>query len=738
MKMFKSQPKIMLKISMMLLLALSTLHVHAQEESDDLLSMSLEELLQLEVTSVSKKAERLQDVASAVYVISEEDIQRSGATRVTDLLQMHAPGLFFSYQSYDGVALGVRSKQEAFAGTVLVLVDNVPYQSPYSSGFDFRSFDFDLDEIDRIEVIRGPGGTIYGANAATGVINIFTKKNQDGWRTTVKQGYDGYFSPSVRYAKNVSENTHLKVFAKANLFDGFEPLDEFNGVSVTVPVTDMGIDPKNNRKQGLGTSSKDTTIINRFVEDIYRTSKVTGGLNVTSQLDESTSLSAHAYLYSHKFAVYRPSPYDSIGFFLKEHNNSRMVSSVRLDKSFTDTHSLFAQLSGNTEIDDSNEGLRRTHTLNLEIQDNFSTGIHNVSTGLTLRSVNFRIDPPIAISGFSFIRETAAEFLWGVFVQDQLRFSEKFDLTLGLKAETWTLIDNESELSPSLRMSFRPNKSLTIWGAASRSVTTPGFNTTDLELLVSPAGSIAPLDISVINSDKIDQTEYLTGELGIKASGSIFTVDVTGFYAQADDLLGIFSGQTPVPSKINIGKQIIPIFYANVEKSKNYGVETVVKLFPSPNVRFELSHAFLKLEREGKTNPATGEKIEITPGEAPTMPEHVFRLKSYFSFGNNYELTINNLYHTKRGSSNRFFYDQQRSASVGDDADKGIALNGPPRDHFRMDVKLEKFFAERKASIFMWGTDVLNTGRIDVFEPFQTGIPIQIHWMVGAGAMIKF
>ena len=137
------------------------------------MDMSLEDLMSMEVTSASKTAERLQDVSSAMYVITSDDITRSSATRLIEILDQ-VPGFWSADYSYQNSDANLRSGAGGFVGTMLVLLDGVPLQSPFSSSFDYAGFDIPLTEIDRIEVIKGPGGTIYGANAATGVLNIWT------------------------------------------------------------------------------------------------------------------------------------------------------------------------------------------------------------------------------------------------------------------------------------------------------------------------------------------------------------------------------------------------------------------------------------------------------------------------------------------------------------------------------------------------------------------------------------
>ncbi len=703
----------------------------AQEEAktEDLYELSLEELMNVEITSVSKQAEKLQDVASSIYVISQEDIRRSGATRVQDLIQM-VPGAFFNFNNYNNVDFGMRENTNGFLGSVLVLVDNVPYQSPYTSAFEFADFDFDLAEIDRIEVIKGPGGTIYGANAATGVINIFTKKAEDsqGWRFAYNQGTRGLIAPAIRYGTTVGEKSHLKVFAKGNFFNGFEPLDEFNGPNVTVPVTDL--DPVTGA--GLGTSSGTATIQNGLNEDVYRTEKMVVGTSISSQLEEGLSLSAYALYTKHKTKLYFP-VYDQ-SIFLTEQNNSRFVSSVRLDKSFSEKHSMFGQLSTNKEILDGNQGIRSLTTFNFELQDNLTVGINNISAGVNLRGVDFRVGPIAPALSIYYTDPNTSEYLWGAFVQNRLKFGDKLDVTVGVKAETWTLIDNKPEWSPSARFSFRPTDKITLWGAGSRSVTTPGFIQTNIELTLSnPVPPFIPLRAALVNSDDMDQSEYLTGEFGVKATFNRVSLDVSAFYIEADNQIGLTGlVPTPIPSPTIPSESILPVYYANIYKSTNYGTETVLKWFPSSKMKFELSHAWFVPDTEGKTNPLTGQPIIYTKPEVPDMPEHVVRLRTYLTLGETWELTLNGIYNTATGSG-RFLYDQQRVNSLFIPGDRGVEID-PAKDRVRLDFKLEKFFNGKQASIFVWGTDVLNVdGTMMNYNSFQTGIPMQVHALVGLG-----
>jgi iron complex outermembrane receptor protein len=138
---------------------------------------SLEQLLNVEVTSVSKKEQKLSRTAAAVFVISHEDIRRSGAESLPDALRL-APGLEVAQIDANAWAIAIRGFNSRFSNKVLVLVDGRSVYTPSFSGVYWDQLDMPLEDIDRIEVIRGPGATVWGANAVNGVINIITKSSK--------------------------------------------------------------------------------------------------------------------------------------------------------------------------------------------------------------------------------------------------------------------------------------------------------------------------------------------------------------------------------------------------------------------------------------------------------------------------------------------------------------------------------------------------------------------------------
>src|SRR5258706_4419057 len=153
----------------------------------DVMEMDLEALMKIEVTSVSKRPEKLSDAAAAIYVITQEDIRRSGVTSIPEALRM-APGMEVARQDAHTWAISSRGFNDEFANQLLVLIDGRSVYTPLFAGVYWDVQDLTLEDINRIEVIRGPGAALWGANAANGWINITTKKAKETQGVLVTAG----------------------------------------------------------------------------------------------------------------------------------------------------------------------------------------------------------------------------------------------------------------------------------------------------------------------------------------------------------------------------------------------------------------------------------------------------------------------------------------------------------------------------------------------------------------------
>ena len=168
---------------------LSSNYGDTQGQHSDLTGLSLEELMQIEVTTVSRRAAKLGTLPAAVFVITQEDIRRSGATSIPELLRL-APGLQVARINANQWAISSRGFNNRYANKLLVMVDGRTVYTPLFAGVHWDVQDTVLDDIDRIEVIRGPGASMWGANAVNGIINIITKETSatQGWLLSAGAG----------------------------------------------------------------------------------------------------------------------------------------------------------------------------------------------------------------------------------------------------------------------------------------------------------------------------------------------------------------------------------------------------------------------------------------------------------------------------------------------------------------------------------------------------------------------
>ncbi|HLG57043.1 MAG TPA: TonB-dependent receptor plug domain-containing protein [Vicinamibacterales bacterium] len=188
---------------------------HAQTRAPaDWAAMSIEELMEIKVTSASRKEQRVTDTPAAVYVITQEDIRRSGMTSIPELLRL-APGVQVARINSNSWAISVRGFNDLLSDKVLVLIDGRTVYNPLFAGVFWEAEELLLDDVERIEVVRGPGGALWGANAANGVINIITRKAADtqGLAASVGGGTARQADMAVRYGGTVN-NTAFRVFSQ--------------------------------------------------------------------------------------------------------------------------------------------------------------------------------------------------------------------------------------------------------------------------------------------------------------------------------------------------------------------------------------------------------------------------------------------------------------------------------------------------------------------------------------------
>ena len=193
----------------------TTVLPQSPQDVPDVSKMTIEDLMNLEVTSVSKRTQKVADAAAAVFVITQEDIRRSGATNIPEALRM-VPGLQVARIDQNKWAIAARGFNGRFDNKLLVLIDGRSVYTPLFSGVYWNVQDVMLEDVDRIEVIRGPGATLWGANAVDGVINIITKqaKSTQGGVVTAGGGTEQRTSESVRYGGTIGKSSYFRAYGK--------------------------------------------------------------------------------------------------------------------------------------------------------------------------------------------------------------------------------------------------------------------------------------------------------------------------------------------------------------------------------------------------------------------------------------------------------------------------------------------------------------------------------------------
>src|SRR6202521_5721821 len=202
-----------------------------QKTVPDVTAMSMEDLMNMQVTSVSKRTQKVADAAAAIFVITQEDIRRSGATSIPEALRL-VPGLEVARIDQNKWAIGSRGFNGRFDNKLLVLIDGRSVYTPLFSGVYWNVQDVMLEDVDRIEVIRGPGATLWGANAVDGVINIITKsaKLTQGGLVTAEVGTEERTAEGARYGGKVGDNVYYRAYTK---YSDWEPSIGATGVNAS-------------------------------------------------------------------------------------------------------------------------------------------------------------------------------------------------------------------------------------------------------------------------------------------------------------------------------------------------------------------------------------------------------------------------------------------------------------------------------------------------------------------------
>jgi iron complex outermembrane receptor protein len=537
------------------------------QEIDDLRGMSIEDLQNINVTSVSKTDMPLSDAAAAIYVISHEDIRRSGAVTIPEMLRL-APNLQV-YQStpsnwvVTARALNGNKDGQNFSNKLLVLIDGRTVYTPLFSGVYWDMPDVLPDDVDRIEVISGPGATLWGANAVNGVINIITRRASEtkGLFADVRAGPDRQ-AIGARVSGQAGDALSYQVHGRY-LHD--QAYQFASGASA---------------------------------QDGWR--HFTGGFRLDWTPGQSDQLMLQGEIFGAREHL-PPADIEHVsGRSLTLHWAHDLGSAGQLQ-----AQAFYDRIKRNDKP--TGGGKFHTDTFDFELQHNFNAGAHAVVWGAGARLVDYDIDGSPTLF---FEPDHRNLFIGNVFVQDSIALTDDLTLIAGLKAEQLPYAG--ISLLPEARLAWKIAPSALLWASVERAVRSPPPFDEDVQ---ERSGGLIS-----ISANRQFQTEKLPSiEAGARLQPApSFSFSLTAFYHRYDDLR---------TTELGTGPFLLNLTWGNNLKGGIYGLEGWADWRAAP--WWTLSFGATVLERDLQFKPGPTFLSDILgTGQVGNDPPYALKLQS--------------------------------------------------------------------------------------------------------------
>jgi iron complex outermembrane receptor protein len=542
--------------------------------------MSLQELMNLDVTSVAKEPEPYDQAPAAIDVVTSDEIQRSGSSSIPEALRL-ADNLDVAQKNSHDWAISARGFNTDLGNKLLVLIDGRSVYTPLYSGVFWDQQDYLLEDLDRIEVISGPGGTLWGANAVNGVINITTKDAKDTQGAYVEGGGGSQLRDfgGVRYGGTLSSNVFFRVYGKyfdrgdEFLSNGKDANDSWRMGQSGFRIDDEESDQDHFTVQGdfyAGDENEETG-----GSAVVNGNNVLGRWSRTFSEDSDMSLQ----LYYDRTHLADPMPAYEVGAI------TLAPAGVLTD-----------------DLD----------TYDLNFQHHFHLGgWNNIVWGLGYRFTHELDDN---IPALAFLPPVQDQNLYSGFVQDEIKLREDLFFTLGTKLEHNDYTGFEVE--PSARLQWNVTSKQMVWAAVSRAVRTPSRVDVDL----SQPGPGGLLTILQGGGAAYTSESVIAYELGYRAElGPKLDVSVSSFYNVYNDLRSTTTNSTPDAFGLPF-----PYYFQNNLEGHTYGVELGLNYQVLERWRLHGSYDLLK------------EDIHVKPGQddindalnETSDPENQFQIRS--------------------------------------------------------------------------------------------------------------
>ncbi len=598
-----------------LLSMLSVTSVQADEtDGADLADLSLDELLSTEITTLSRKAENLGSAPAAVHVITQSDIRRSGARSIPELLRL-VPGMQVAQIDGNIWAVTSRGANGRFANKLLVLMDGRTLYNPMLSGVQWDAQDTDIAAIERIEVIRGPGATMWGSNAVNGIVNIITKHAADtrGGNIGVAGGMDGY-ETTIRYGVEAGDSA-FRFFGKV--------FDRDGNVNM------------------LGADTEDYSEMLRFG----------GRYDWDGSEDSEFTLSFETY--SGESGEYRISrsivpPYESISETFTEISGSFLLATWSRD--FSEDSGLQIRAYYDAHERDVPTYTEDSQTFDIDIQHSFAAGEnHELMWGVSYRTSSDETTDTFEIS---IIPATDSRDRISAFIQDEIGLLDgRARLIFGSKFEHNELSDDDLEIEPSVRLSVAVAENQTLWASVSQAVRIPSRGERGGQVITSilPPGQPdfplpVPTVVLITGNPEILSEDVTAFEAGYRFRDRGFQLDAAVFYNKFSDLRSLSLGvSTCAPSGVipQLDPTCLftsthvnqPLLIENEDSYDAMGVELWVSKQMSERWRLQGGYTYLRT-----TGIASGAALDLAGVE--DSPDHQLSLRSSTDINDSLEFDV--------------------------------------------------------------------------------------------------
>jgi iron complex outermembrane receptor protein len=566
-----------------------------QRRHDRLAELSLAELGSIEVTTVSKEPEQVWRTPAAVFVLTQEDIRRSGATSIPEVLRL-VPGVEVGRIDSNKWSIGIRGFQGRFSRDVLVLIDGRSVFNSLVGGVYWEVQDVLLEDVDRIEVIRGPGGTIWGADAVNAVINIITKraKETQGGLVQVGGGNVDQALPFFRYGGGKGKSLNYRIYGK-----GFSRGPEFHPDHHNFDRWQMG--------QAGFRADWDSHRDNLTVE---------GGLY---DADDGQRLKIGSYSPPFSRDVEREAELWGGSLLVHWQRNLSQGSDVQVlayyDRSYRHE----------ADYEDSRDRLDLDfiHHLALSRRQDFIWGLEARADAA---------DDPTIVPTILITPSRTSSRLYSAFVQDTILIGNQFSLTLGSKL--WHATGSSVEAEPTLRLLWTASPRQSLWAAVTRAVATPSQIEQGVQLTGLLANSNPPVFFRLIGNHAFSSERMIGYEAGYRSllKPSLY-LDLAAFHNHYGDLESAEPGK-PFLEASHGRHVVVPFFLSNGLKGTTDGFEIAPQWRAASWWQIKGSYSYLHMDlqrKPGSLDPGTAARTE---GQSP---HHQWRLESWLSLPKGFE-----------------------------------------------------------------------------------------------------